>query len=35
MSGASVEHCETGNIWEVNLKKREVIWNKCTHLIGY
>ena len=35
MGGASIEDGETGNIWEVNLKEREVIWNKCIQLIGY
>ena len=35
MGGAYVEHGETGNIWEVNLKKRDDIWNKCTHIVRY
>jgi hypothetical protein len=35
MGGAYVGHGETGNIWEVNLKKTEVIWNKYTQLIGF
>jgi hypothetical protein len=32
MGGASVEHWETGNIWEVSLKKKERSFGINVHI---